>query len=79
MFYLSISFPSFEIERRGGRGGWKWEGNPMEKDGMPPVISMERKLMLIGFATRNSFHSSARSVELQLDRAGIKVELNFET
>lgn len=51
----------------------------MEKDGMPPVISMERKLMLIGFATRNSFHSSARSVELQLDRAGIKVELNFET
>lgn len=59
--------------------GWKWEGNPMEKDGMPPVISMERKLMLIGFATRNSFHSSARSVELQLDRAGIKVELNFET
>lgn len=50
----------------------------MEKDGEPSVISMERKLMLIGFATRIR-STRRRSVELQLDRAGIKVELNFET
>lgn len=50
-FHIPSSFP-FEIER-GGEGG-NGKEIPMEKDGMPSVISTERKLMLIGFGIRST-------------------------